>query len=146
MNLCRMLQAHGAAVPGVGQAVIAAAVWGRWWKGHSIASYCDNTTVVAVLNACLCCNKHLMHLLRCLFLYEAYWKFSIRGKHIAGSCNGRADDIFRNDLATLLSKVPGANNHLPHIPAALPRLMLSQELDGISATWIQLFKLTLNRA
>ena len=87
-----------------------------------------------------------MHLLRCLLFYEAYWLFCIRGKHIAGSWNGRADNLSRNDPPAFLSKVPGANSHPTHVPAALTKLLLSQELDWISATWFQLFKSTLNRA
>ena len=125
--------------------VIAAAVWGHRWKGLSITSYCDNTAVVAVLNSRSCRDKHLMHLLRCLFFYEAYWQFNIRCHHVAGRCNDKADDLSRNDLPAFLSKVPGADAHPPSIPEALPRLLLSQELDWISPTWIQLFKHTLNK-
>ena len=91
--------------------VIAVAVWGCRSKGHSIMSYCDNTVVVAVLNAHSCQDKHLMHLLRCLFFCKAYWRFSTRGKHIAGSCNCRADDLSRNDLPAFRSKVSGADSH-----------------------------------
>ena len=67
--------------------VMTAALWGHLWKNKRIISTCDNSAVVAVLNAHLGHEKNLMHLLRystctCFFFYEAYWQCKIQGKHI----------------------------------------------------------------
>ena len=126
--------------------VMAAAVWSHQWQKHIITWHCINTAVVAVLNTCSCRDRHLMHLLKYLFFYKAYWQFKMQGRHIAGSCNDRANDLSRNNLPVFLSKVPVANSNPTQIPLALPRLLLSQELDWISATWTQLFRCTLNKA
>ena len=126
--------------------VMAAAVWGHQWKGCQVTSYCDNMAVVAVLHTRTSRDKHLMHLLRCLFFYEAQGQFQIVPKHISGSCNGRADDLSRNNHLAFLSKVPEANKQPSHIPPALPSLLLEQNEDWTSPTWIQQFTATLNKA
>ena len=126
--------------------VMAAAVWGHNWKGSSITCYCDNQTVVAVMNSRSSRDRHLMHLLRCLFFYEARGQFKLLCSHIPGIHNGRADDLSRNNLSAFLLKVPTANKSAAAIPAALPNLLLSTEADWISPAWIRLFNSTLNRA
>ena len=63
--------------------VMATAVWGHRWQNCIITSRSDNAAVVAVLNFRTCRDRQLMHLLRCLFFYEAYWQFKIWGRHIA---------------------------------------------------------------
>ena len=47
--------------------VIAAAVWGPEWRGLRVTCLCDNQAVVAVMGSRSCRDRHLMHLLRCLF-------------------------------------------------------------------------------
>ena len=108
--------------------------------------YCDNQTVVAVMNSRSSRDRHLMHLLRCLFFYEACRQFKLRCSHIPGSDNGRADDLSRDNLSAFFLKVPTANKSAAAIPAALPNLLLSTEVDWISPAWIHLFNSTLNRA
>ena len=59
--------------------VMAGAIWGHRWNGYHITNHCDNQAVVAVLNSRTSREKHLMHLLRCSFFYEAYWLNIYRG-------------------------------------------------------------------
>ena len=89
--------------------VIAAVIWGLEWKGARITYFCDNQVVVSVMHSRSCCDKQLVHLLWCLFYYEAHGLFKIGCKHIPGSRNGIADDLSRNNLTALFLKMLGAS-------------------------------------
>ena len=51
--------------------VLSCVVWGRHWVGRVVEVHCDNTRVVAVLNAGHSRVPRIMHLLRCLFFIRA---------------------------------------------------------------------------
>ena len=51
--------------------VLAAAVWGREWKGKCVMSYCDNAAVVAIINKGDSKEPEAMHLVRCLSFLRA---------------------------------------------------------------------------
>ena len=124
--------------------VITAAIWGTEWEGTQITCYCDNQAVVAIMGSRSCHERHLMHLLRCLFFYEAHNQFKICYRHIPGSCNGIADDLSRNNLPAFFSKVPEADKSPPQVPTSLPKLLLSMDPDWLSPNWTQSFKATLD--
>ena len=126
--------------------VMAAAIWGRGWKDSVITCFCDNQAVVAVLSSRTCRDRHLMHLLRCLFFFEAYGQFRIQCRHISGACNGKADDLSRNNLSAFFLKVPSANRAPSSIPTLLPNLLISVDQDWISPAWTQQFSIILNMA
>ena len=56
--------------------VIAAALWGAQWAGHSICFHSDNMEKGSST------DRLLMHLLRCLLFYAAYFTFHIHSEHI----------------------------------------------------------------
>ena len=58
--------------------VIAAAVWGRLWGDHTVQCKCDNQAVVAVICSRTAKLPMIMHLLRCLFFFEAHFNFTFR--------------------------------------------------------------------
>ena len=82
--------------------LIAAAVWSREWQGKVVGCRCDNQAVVAVLRTRTRKDAHIMHLLRCLFFFEAAFSFHIQASHIAGALNTLANDISRNNLPSIL--------------------------------------------
>jgi len=49
--------------------VVAAAIWGRKWKGKSVQARSDNQAVVATVNNRTSRDPAIMHLLRCLFFF-----------------------------------------------------------------------------
>lgn len=85
--------------------VMAAAVWGRQWSGLCIQCQSDNQAVVSVLTSRSCKNKDLMHLLRCLFFFEAEFQFSMVATHIPGKVNVLADSLSRDDASSFLQLV-----------------------------------------
>ena len=52
--------------------VLAAAMWGRHWKGCNISFHCDNEAIVSVIQKQYAKHHLLTHLLRCLFSYALY--------------------------------------------------------------------------
>ena len=126
--------------------IIAAAIWGKEWRGAQVTCHCDNQAVVAVMGSRSCRERHLMHLLRCLFFYEAHYEFKICCRHVPGSCNGIADDLSRNNLPAFRSKVPGADESPSRIPTSLAKLLLSMDPDWLSPSWTQSFRATLSVA
>ena len=56
--------------------IIAAAIWGRKWQGKAILCRCDNAAVVAVINSGRSIDALVMHLMHCLFYFQAV--FSLR--------------------------------------------------------------------
>ena len=119
--------------------IVAAAIWGKHWKGYSLQCQCDNQAVVAVLNTRTSKEPQLMQLLRCLFFFEACWDFSLYGSYLPGIQNDLADALSRNRLSLFLSKVPQANAAPTPIPLTLRDLLLYAKPDWLSRSWTQLF-------
>ena len=114
--------------------LIAAAVWGRRWKGSRVQWLCDNQPAVCAVSKRSCRDQDMMHLIRCLFFLEAWFNFELVAGHLPGRENGLADDLSRNHLS-FLSKVPSAEPAPAPIP---PELLLDQ--DGwTSPAWTKLF-------
>ena len=106
--------------------VLAAAVWGRGWNGLKVQWRCDNQAAVRVLSTRFCRDAPMMHLLRCLFFYEAHYQFSVVGVHVPGKDNDLADDLSRNRHLSFLSKAPRMDKAPSPVPDQLPTLLLEQ--------------------
>ena len=119
--------------------VIAAAIWGQYWQGCSVVSYCDNMAVVAVLNSRYSRERTLMQLLRYLFFIEAYCQFQLSAVHLPGELNTCADDLSRDRLAAFRSRVQQADRHPSPFPASLLQWLLQQQMDWTSHSWMQQF-------
>ena len=119
--------------------IIACVIWGKGWKGHHVLCYCDNESVVSVLNSRTSKDQSIMHMLRSLFFFEASLGFILSAKHIPGSQNDIADDLSRNRLSSFFTKVPHADALPTAIPPELPSLLMNQQLDWASRSWMSLF-------
>ena len=120
--------------------VLAVMAWGNKWRGYHVCCRCDNEAVVSILASRTSRNSSLMHLLRCLFFFEAYYNIHITASHIPGHTNVLADDLSRNRLSSFFTQAP----HMHKLPAPLPLmgldLLLDIELDWSSPAWMQLFR------
>ena len=124
--------------------VVAAAVWGAGWAGKVVECKCDNQAVVAVVSSCTSKNSAVLHLLRCLFFFEAHFSCSICATYLPGRENDLADDLSRNRLPSFLQKLP----HMPRQPCGVPqelRDLLFNPLDWMSPLWRSRFSNTLKR-
>ena len=51
--------------------VVAAATWGRHWRGQVVVCHCDNQAEVAALGVGYCREMDMAFLLKCLFFLDA---------------------------------------------------------------------------
>ena len=120
--------------------VIAAAIWGPHWQGNVVSCECDNQAVVAVLTRRTCRDHNLMHLLRCLFFFEAHFQFSLLATHIPGSSNDLADDLSRDKLSSFIQKTGNSSAAEPTpIPQELTDMLMTHRPDWASDSWRQMF-------
>ena len=98
--------------------VIAAALWGNQWKSKCICFRSDNMAVVDILKSRTSRDQLLMHLLRCLVFYAAFYRFYFVSEHVPGVLNTAADAISRNNVSLFLS----LNPQMPRRP--IPQLVL----------------------
>ena len=119
--------------------LMACAVWGPMWRGHTVLCWCDNQAAVCAIAAWSCRDAKLMHLLCCLFFIEACCQFELVARYISGVHNVLTDDLSCNRLASFLSKVPQASQEPTPIPPQLPQVLLDPRLDWTSRSWTQWF-------
>ena len=93
--------------------VLALVVWSRQWRGSHLHCRCDNQAVIHILASRYSRNSNVMHLLRCMFILEAFYDFHISTSHIVGADNGLADALSRNNTVSF-SYRPRAWNPTQH--------------------------------
>ena len=120
--------------------VISAAVWGASWRGKSIRFLSDNQAVVTCLTNRSAQDPCMVHLLRCLFFFEAHFEFELRASHIAGKANRAANALSRDRLTEFLSLHPQAPPVPAQVPTCLVELLMDMSLIWTSASWSLLFK------
>lgn len=125
--------------------VLACAIWGRQWQGKSVRCVCDNAAVVAIVNSGSSKDALVMHLMRCLFFFQAVFSLSIHAVHLAGKKNIAADGLSRNNLPLFLQQVPTAKPQPTPLPAELLKAIIHQRPDWTSKTWKVWFNSTLQR-
>ena len=117
------------------------------WSGQAVRCHCDNSAVVSAVNLGLCREKHLMHLLRCLFFFAAHYRFRISAQHIPGADNVRADALSRGRISHFfsISQAEPSPNPTP-FPHRLLELAADSNLDWTSPRWIEMFQNSLTTA
>lgn len=112
--------------------VLACERWGKMWENQQVRCHCDNQVAVAALRSRTSKNHHCMHMLRALAFIEARHCFVLRPRYIDTKANHLADDLFRDNLSSFLSKVPGARKEPDHPSSFLLALLLDKEIDWVS--------------
>ena len=112
---------------------------GSQWCGKIVCCRCDNQAVVQVIASRYSRERDLMHLLRCLFFFEAHYDFSVVAEHVPGVDNVLADDLSRNRLDTYLLQVPNASKSPVPLPPDLLDLLLDTRAQCISPNWTKRF-------
>lgn len=130
-------QSVGIAAKELAPIVMAAAIWGRDWGHHCVRFQSDNMAVVEILKKRASKEPLLMHLMRCLLFYSAFFSFEFVSEHIPGVLNTAADAISRNNLPLFLSLVP----QIPRVfvPQSVVDLLISRRPDWGSHDWTSLF-------
>ena len=125
--------------------VMAAMVWGSMWEGLSVRFHCDNSAVVALLNAGAARDNSLMHLMRCFSFVATKFNFFFSACHIRGRENVLADALSRNNLRMFLHSCPQAQREPTYLPPALQELLMLSRPDWTSTAWTQLWISIFNR-
>ena len=114
--------------------VLATAMWGNQWRGNTVLCQCGNAAVVAAINSGWCKNKHTMHLLRSLYLFEAAYQVRLLTEHIKGSHNELADAISHNNHQKLLSNFTSVQQVPNAVHPQLRQALVDQPVNWISQT------------
>ena len=84
--------------------VLSCALWGPQLVRHAVLFRCDNSSVVAAIRKGAAKEPIVMHLLRCLWFFTAYYNISLLCEHIAGVANELADHISRCNLTSFFDQ------------------------------------------
>ena len=123
--------------------VIAGAIWGQHWSHRRVCFKSDNMGVVDLLRSRSSADKLLMHLLRCLIFYSAFYRFQFIAEHIPGVLNTAADALSRNNISLFYSLVP-QSRPVP-LPPVVVDLIVNTRPDWGSQAWTTLFTSSLIR-
>ena len=121
--------------------VVAATIWGSRWSRQRICFRCDNMAVVELLKSRTSQDQLLMHFLRCLSFYAAYFRFQFCTTHVPGVQNSAADALSRNNMLLFHSIVPQGQQFL--IPSAILDLLVHNRPGWGSQAWTSLFRRSL---
>ena len=107
-------------------------------RPRHIRCFCDNEAVMHVVASRYSKSTDLMHLLHCLFFFEAYYQLHITAMHVPGSKKALADDLSRTVTVSLLS--PYRHLTCQHVLHLALDLLLNPAMDWSSAAWIELIR------
>ncbi len=122
--------------------VVAAAVWGRQWRGLTILARCDNMAVVATIRSGSCKEAHAMHLRRCLAFLEASNAFILVSEHIKGEDNVVADALSRDRLSLAHSLMQEASAEAELVPLELVEGLTARGAEWSEQLWTVLQSFT----
>ena len=122
--------------------VLAAATWGASWYRKHVTFFSDNMAVVAVIQCRTTGDPILLHLLRCLYFYAAYYQFTYVACHVSGLSNLAADALSRDYMPLFHSLIPQARR--VEVSPAVLDLLVFRRPDWGSPDWTALFRASLH--
>ena len=125
--------------------VVASAIWGQKWRGKTVRCRCDNAAVVAVTRSGSSKHPLVMHLLRCLSFFVAYYQLYLDTVHLPGRCNEAADALSRDNLPLFMQLIPDAQQLPTSVPDCLFRALVLTTPDWSSPVWTAVLRTTLRR-
>ena len=102
--------------------------------------HCNNQAIVCMINSGYSKDKSIMHLMRCVFFFRAFWDFNLRAEHVLGEKNVAADALSRDNLALFFQVSPMATREPTTVPQALIDMLVVQCPDWTSPSWVALFR------
>ena len=123
--------------------VITTALWGHRWRRSHICFCSDNMATEDLLKKRTSKQSLIMHLLRCLVFYAAFFRFQFTALHEPGTLNAAADAISRNNILLFVSLTPQVAQ--TPIPQLVLKLLVLRRPDWGSENWTRLFADSLSR-
>jgi len=110
--------------------VLSCAIWGPLLPRKTLEFQCNNEGLVDAIHKGSSKEPVVMHLLRCLWFFSAFFKITIRAALIPGTLNTAADMLSRNQVAQFLRLHPNTS----HIPTRI-RIPLLWIVSPIRLNW-----------
>ena len=99
--------------------VVACAIWYPHFSGKRLQFWCDNETVVSIINSGHSKAPRIMDLVRLLVLLSMKYNFFVRAQHVPGVSNAIADALSRFQVQRFRELAPHADPHPCTIPPSL---------------------------
>ena len=99
--------------------VVACAIWYPHFSGKRLQFWCDNETVVSIINSGHSKAPRIMDLVRLLVLLSMKHNFFVRAQHVPGVSNAIADALSRFQVQRFRELAPHADPHPCTIPPSL---------------------------
>ena len=125
--------------------VSSCAVWGPDLSRKSVCFQCDNSSVVAALSKGSAKEQTVMHLLRCLWFFVAYYDIHLVATHISGVANLTADSLSRSQMQLFFTLNPQASPDPTPLPPPLLQIITPSGADWTSPHFHLLFTTTINK-
>ena len=120
--------------------VLSCAIWGPLLPRKKQEFKCDNQGLVDAINKGSSKEPVVLHLLRYLWFFSAFFEITIRADHIPGVLNTAADKFSRNQVAQFLCSYPNASHIPTKIPISLLRIVSPVRLDWTSRAFTRHFR------
>ena len=102
--------------------VVACAIWHPFFTGKRLQFWCDNESVVAIINSGHSKAPCVMYLVRFLVLISMKHNFLVRARHVSGVSNDIADALSRFQMQRFRALAPDADQNPCTIPPSLMTL------------------------
>ena len=102
--------------------VVACAIWHPFFAGKRLQFWCDNESVVSIINSGHSKAPRIMDLVRFLVLISMRHNFLVRARHVPGVSNEIADALSRFQMQRFRALVPAADKRPCTIPPSLMTL------------------------
>ena len=119
--------------------VIGCAVWGPYLKKQHVLFQCDNNSLVTCISKGYSKDPSVMHLLRCLWFFVAFFDIHVSAEHIAGVANCAADMLSRNIVTNFFLLQSQASCLPTPQPTPLLNIITPNRPDWTSHSFSSLF-------
>ena len=123
--------------------VLGCAVWGPLLVKKDAELKCDNLGLVDAINKGSSKDDMVMHLLRCLWFFTAFFNIGVTATHIWGVNNSSADMLSRNQAERYLLTNPQASRTPTPLPPPLLLIVSPLKSDWTSSLFQKHFKETI---
>ena len=120
--------------------LLSCAVWGPHLAKHSIRIQCDNLSLVTAISKGSSKDTEVMHLLRSLWFFVAFYDIRLQCEHISGVLNCTADHLSRNNMHSFFLLHPQVSPLPVVLPPPLLQMVASRDLDWTSPDFNALFR------
>ena len=102
--------------------VVACSIWHQFFAGKRLQFWCDNESVVSIINSGHSKVPRIMELVRKLVLLSMQHNFLVRARHVPGVSNNIADALSRLQMQRFRALAPDADQSPCIIPPSLMTL------------------------